>query len=84
MPPRYGRPPGFGGAYDTPGAGQFQSGTETGVVDPNVNRFWTKYSGTAFAARGVVGSGGFSSGRKVTIVGMRSTVPVTFSLNGGL
>ena len=42
MPPRYGRPPGFGGAYDGPTRGRFQPGSEVGVVDPNEGRYWSK------------------------------------------
>lgn len=38
-PGRFGQPPGFGGGYTQPTRGEFQPGTEDGVVDPNFGRF---------------------------------------------
>lgn len=40
-PGRFGQPPGFGGGYTQPTRGEFQPGSETGVVDPNLGRFTT-------------------------------------------
>ena len=50
MPGRYGQPPGFGGGYTQPTRGEFQPGTEVGVIDPNTGRFYTCVSGTAMGA----------------------------------
>jgi hypothetical protein len=38
-PGRYGQPPGFGGGYTQPPYGEFQPGSEDGVIDPNLGRF---------------------------------------------
>lgn len=48
MPPRFGQPPGFGGAYTDPLRGEFQPGIEQGVVDPNANKFWAAATTISF------------------------------------
>lgn len=38
MPGRFGQPAGFGGGFTQPTRGEFQPGTEEGVIDPNFGR----------------------------------------------